>query len=223
MSVIKDVFMVGTEKGGVGKSTFTQNLAVIRASLDRRVAVFDLDGQGTTTKWALRRAEHPELTQIYVERWPREKRLTEEEFADVLGRLVDQYDDVFIDVGGKDSDGFRYGLAVAEKVVAPLIPSPADLDTVPDLHELLGTYTKKIDVRVVLNQADKRKRMTKAMLKQMEAFKDRLPLMKHLVASRESYKFALAQGKGVTELTGEWWDAAAANEMKDTYLGAFGA
>lgn len=217
------VIMVGTEKGGVGKSTYCQNLAVIRVSLDKRVAIFDLDGQGTTTKWALRRADNPDLTQIHVERWPREKRLTEEDFAEVLGRLVDEYDDVFIDVGGKDSDGFRFGLAVADKVIAPLIPSPADLDTVPDLHELLGTFKKKVDVRVVLNQADKRKRMTKSMLKQMGDFKDRLPLMKHLVGARESYKFALAQGKGVTELTGEFWDSNAANEMKDTYLGAFGS
>lgn len=217
------VIMVGTEKGGVGKSTFTQNMSAIRASLDRKVAVFDLDGQGTTTKWNLRRQENLDLPQIHVERWPREQRLTQEKFADLLGRLIDEYDDVFIDVGGKDSDGFRWGLTVADKVIAPLIPSPADLDTVPDLHELLGSFNKKIDIRVVLNQADKRKRMTKSMLKQMAAFNDRLPVMKNLIASRESYKFALAQGKGVAELTGEWWDSNAANEMKDLYLGTFGS
>jgi chromosome partitioning protein len=215
------VIMVGTEKGGVGKSTFTQNLAAIRASLKRTVAVFDLDGQNSTAKWAARRSENPDLPQVYVERWEPRKQITKEQFAEVLERLTDQYQDVFIDVGGKDSDGFRYGLAVAEKVLAPLIPSQMDLDTVPDLHALVGTYKRRIDIRLVLNQADKRKRFTQSMIKKLEAFEDRLPRLSNLVATRETYKFANAQGRAVSELTGRDWDSSAANEMKDLYLGMF--
>jgi chromosome partitioning protein len=215
------VIMVGTEKGGVGKSTFTQNLAAIRASLKRTVAVFDLDGQNSTAKWAARRANDPALPQVHVERWEPRKPITKQEFAEVLDRLTDQYQDVFIDVGGKDSDGFRYGLAVAEKVLAPLIPSQMDLDTVPDLHALVGSYKRQIDIRVVLNQADPRKRFTKSMIKQLEPFEDKLPVLTKLVATRETYKFANAQGRAVSELSGRDWDSAAANEMKDLYLGVF--
>jgi hypothetical protein len=78
-----------------------------------------------------------------------------------------------------------------------------------------------VDIRVVLNQADPKKRMTKAMISEMNAFKDALPLMSKMVANRETYKFAMAQGRGVAELTGSFWDAKAANEMKDLYLGVF--
>jgi chromosome partitioning protein len=213
--------MVGTEKGGVGKSTFTQNLASIRSGQGRRVAVFDLDGQNSTFKWAADRREAGGLPEVHVKRIAKGKKLDEDEFAEELGELTEEYEDVFIDVGGQDSDVFRWGLAVADHVVVPLIPSPADLNTVPDLFDLVGTYTKKIPIQIVLNQADKRKLMTQAMIAQIEPFEHRLPRMKMLVAARESYKFAMAQGRGVAELTGRYWDAAAANEMKDLYLGVF--
>jgi chromosome partitioning protein len=214
------LIMVGVEKGGVGKSTLTQNMAAIRASLERRVAIFDIDNQATSTKWVVRRGENSDLPQIHAERMDPDD-ATVERFAETLARLAEEYDDVFIDVGGKDTGIFRAALVAADKIVVPLIPSIADLDTVPDLADVLGKFTKRVDIRVVLNQADPKKRMTRAMISEMVAFKETLPLMSKMVANRETYKFATAQGKGVAELTGSFWDAKAANEMKDLYLGVF--
>ncbi|MFW6855428.1 division plane positioning ATPase MipZ [Burkholderia gladioli] len=215
--------MVGVEKGGAGKSTLTQNLASIRASLNFRVAVFDLDEQGTTSKWHSRRAEDQTLPQLHLERLKKGAGAQHiQDFGAQLSALADKYDDVFIDVGGKDTDIFRAALATVDTIIAPLLPSPADLDTVPDLVEVISKFKKKLDIRVVLNKADPRKRMTKAMIEGMEQFKDTLPLLPKLVRDRESFKVAMAQGRGVHELTGRDWDADAASEMKDLYLGVFG-
>lgn len=215
--------MVGVEKGGAGKSTLTQNLASIRASLDYRVAVYDLDNQGTTSKWVARRQDDPDLKQVAIERLKEGKGEAHiREFGQQLQRLADTYADVFIDVGGKDTELFRAALATADTIIAPLIPSPADLDTVPDLIDVLGRFQKKLDIRVVLNQADPRKRMTKAMIDGMEKFKDELPMLPKLIGPRECFKLAMAQGKGVCELTGRDFDGTAANEMKDLYLEVFG-
>jgi chromosome partitioning protein len=215
--------MVGVEKGGAGKSTLTQNLASIRASLDYRVVVYDLDNQGTSTKWVARRQDDPGLPQVAVERLKEGKGEAHiKEFGQQLQRLADTYADVFIDVGGKDTELFRAALATADTIIAPLIPSPADLDTVPDLVDVLGRFEKRLDIRVVLNQADPRKRMTKAMITGMQEYKDDLPMLPKLIGYRESFKLAMAQGKGVCELTGRDFDGTAANEMKDLYLGVFG-
>jgi chromosome partitioning protein len=217
------VIMVGVEKGGAGKSTCAQNLSAIRASLNYRVAVFDLDHQGTTTKWVSRRREDESLPQVHLEVLKAGQGAQHiKDFGEQLQRLIDTYDDVFIDVGGKDTEIFRASLATADTIVAPLIPSPADLDTVPDLIEVIGKFTKKLNIKVVLNKADPRKRMTKAMIDSMKEFEHMLPLMKKLIGDRESFKFAMAQGKGVHELAGRDFDANAANEMKDLYLGVFG-
>jgi chromosome partitioning protein len=191
--------------------------------LDYRVVVYDLDNQGTSTKWVARRQDDPGLPQVAVERLKEGKGEAHiKEFGQQLQRLADTYADVFIDVGGKDTELFRAALATADTIIAPLIPSPADLDTVPDLVDVLGRFEKRLDIRVVLNQADPRKRMTKAMITGMQEYKDDLPMLPKLIGYRESFKLAMAQGKGVCELTGRDFDGTAANEMKDLYLGVFG-
>ncbi|MFN3859989.1 MAG: ParA family protein [Roseateles sp.] len=54
--------VVFNQKGGVGKSTITSNLAAIAAAQGRRVLVIDLDCQGNTTRYLLGEAANDERT-----------------------------------------------------------------------------------------------------------------------------------------------------------------
>lgn len=54
--------VVFNQKGGVGKSTITVNLAAIAASRGERVLVIDLDRQGNATRYLIGDAEPPEGT-----------------------------------------------------------------------------------------------------------------------------------------------------------------
>ncbi|MFN3302642.1 MAG: ParA family protein [Roseateles sp.] len=54
--------VVFNQKGGVGKSTITSNLAAIAAAQGRRVLVIDLDCQGNTTRYLLGEAADDERT-----------------------------------------------------------------------------------------------------------------------------------------------------------------
>ncbi|MFG6433492.1 ParA family protein [Roseateles sp. LYH14W] len=54
--------VVFNQKGGVGKSTITSNLAAIAAAQGRRVLVIDLDCQGNTTRYLLGDAADDERT-----------------------------------------------------------------------------------------------------------------------------------------------------------------
>lgn len=54
--------VVFNQKGGVGKSTITVNLAAIAASRGQRVLVVDLDRQGNASRYLLGDAEVPEDT-----------------------------------------------------------------------------------------------------------------------------------------------------------------
>lgn len=53
--------VVFNQKGGVGKSTITSNLAAIAAAAGQRVLVIDLDCQGNTTRYLLGEAADEEL------------------------------------------------------------------------------------------------------------------------------------------------------------------
>jgi chromosome partitioning protein len=225
------VICIGTEKGGTGKSTLTQSISALRVGLNYRVAVVDFDNQGTTALWADTRDEDQGLKSIKLAVPQYNSKVSHADyFAGFITDLAASYDDVFIDVGGKDYDVFRAALVAADKIVVPLEPSPADLNTMPpfaalvdELQKLIG---RKFDVGVVLNKADDSPIMLAGMLEGMGQFKKVVPLMKTQVGNRAAFKRATEEGRGVTELVrvkGKTKpDLAAMNEIKDLYLEIFG-
>jgi chromosome partitioning protein len=217
------VVVFGAEKGGVGKSTLAENSAAVRAEVGYRVVIADFDNQGTCSKWISRRDEDPSLPKIAVRRLPVEKRADVGAFAALIQELADSYDDVFIDVGGQDTAVFRASLAIADRIIVPLTPSPDDLDTVPDLANVVRQFSKPLDIRVVLNMTSGQPIMLRDMKAGMEGFKDVLPLMPKTIGTRVAFKYAKVSGKGVGELKRkDGYDPDAANEIKDFYLGVFG-
>lgn len=217
----------GVEKGGPGKSTICQNLASLRASVGHSVVILDLDQQATSAKWVSRRNEDQSLATVAIARLtPQKGEDSHGALKRQLPALADQYGDVFIDVGGKDTDLLRLALAACDRTIVPLVPSPADLDTVPDFAEVVeaihAARGERRPIQVVLNMSSGSPRMLNEMLEGLDEFKGSLPVMKKRIGTRVSFKRAMSEGKGVHELTGRDFDAAAANEIKDLYLEVFG-
>ncbi|MFM0165670.1 division plane positioning ATPase MipZ [Paraburkholderia sediminicola] len=218
---------IGVEKGGAGKSTVCQNLASVRASLGHSVVILDLDGQATSAKWVSRRNEDETLPAVAIERLaPKKGEGNTAALKRQLPALAEQYTDVFIDVGGKDTDLLRLALAACDRTIVPLVPSPADLDTVPDFADVVeAIHTARGErrpVQVILNMTSGSPRMLNEMLEGMGPFHEALPVMKKRIGTRVAFKRAMSEGKGVHELTGRDFDPAAANEIKDLYLEVFG-
>jgi len=111
------ITVIGSLKGGSGKSTVTFNLAVWLSLAGQKVLAMDLDPQATLTDVADVRAEEGYQPSIQV----RGRRAMAE------GVDFSAYDEVVIDVGTADMDSLKRALVLADKIVIPVPPSQADV------------------------------------------------------------------------------------------------
>jgi chromosome partitioning protein len=110
------ITIVGSLKGGSGKSTVTFNLAVWLAMADVKVLVIDADPQATLSDVIeVRREEGFEP----VLRIADKTALTKD--------LVSKADETLIDVGTSDMAAMHQALQLCDRVLVPVPPSQADI------------------------------------------------------------------------------------------------
>src|SRR6185369_5223437 len=113
------IFVSGGIKGGVGKTTLATNMAILLAARGRDVLLVDADDQETASDFTMVRNQTRaadggagytavKLHGVAVR-------------TDTL-RLAEKYDDVVIDVGGRDSAGQRAALSIADVYAIPFLP-----------------------------------------------------------------------------------------------------
>ena len=123
------VIVLATQKGGSGKSTLARSIAAEMTGRGR-VAMLDLDPQGSLTKWWQRR-EADDLQLVTG--------LTR---ADQIAKAVDTlreqgFDWLIIDTPGARDKATRIALHSADLVLVPVHPSQDDLDAVgPTVAEI---------------------------------------------------------------------------------------
>ena len=124
------IILIGNEKGGVGKSTISVNIA-IKYVLDKKdVILVDTDVQGTTANFvAVRNSNNlPKINCV-------QKR---GDVFDTLKDLATRYDVVLVDAGGHDSVELRSALVAANVVIVPIKASQIDLWAADRMNKLIG-------------------------------------------------------------------------------------
>lgn len=139
------ITIVGSLKGGSGKSTLTFNLAVWLTLAENKVLVVDADPQATLLDVIdVRREEHwtPALQALDC------KALTSEKLR--------QASETLIDVGAADMESMRLALTLCDRVVVPVPPSQADLwSTQRYLHFIAAIERKKpLEIIGFINRGD---------------------------------------------------------------------
>ena len=120
------ILVCGGIKGGVGKTTLATNMAVMRANDGNDVLLVDADDQGTASDFtAIRNEAMAErggagYTSIKLHGAAVRSEVT---------RMAKKYDDIVIDVGGRDTAGQRAALSVATFYVIPFLPGSFDVWT----------------------------------------------------------------------------------------------
>ncbi len=199
-------------KGGTGKTTIATHLAMIYAQKSRDTLLVDADDQGTASLFtALRnqaRASGAGYTIV---------KLSGAQVRTELLRLAPKYEEIVIDVGGRDTASQRAALSVAQVALFPFTPSSFDVWTLQQVGELVAemqAVNPRLQAFSFLNQATpKGKDNAEAASILREEL--RLQFIETFIVSRKAFRRAADSGQCVNEL--KPLDVKAAGEITCLY------
>ena len=182
------VITIAQQKGGAGKTTLVVHLAIAMAQRGLKIALIDIDPQGSLGHW------HK----------IREKRMGEGytglHFSTISGwrvgtevsKLRRAYDVIIIDSPPHVETEARSAIRAADLVIIPVQPSPTDLwATQATINFALS---EKIPVRTVMNRVNPASKL-------LATIKAELPeLANSSLGNRVTFASSLLEGKGVTEI-----------------------
>ncbi|WP_313342345.1 ParA family protein [Stenotrophomonas sp.] len=142
---MKTILVAGS-KGGVGKSTVATHLAAQAALAGKRTVLADADPQGSSTRWAERRAglESAVLPIDATGKNP-------------LKKVPGDTEVLVIDApAGARAGDLQAFLDVADAVVVPVLPSALDIEAIVgflnSLSKVPRVHSRKLPVGLVLNR-----------------------------------------------------------------------
>lgn len=197
------IIVIGGEKGGVGKSTITTNLAVELAYRGAEVIIIDTDPQKTAVNWVDRRNELISSSDNGFKRVSGVSKYGN--IKDIIKDFVYKYDIVLIDGAGRDSQSLRTGLTVADKFYCPIRPSQADLETLPHVCDIVAAakdFNESLISKAVISCAPTNPHINEVKNAQelLADFSEHLGLVNIFIRERKVYRDALLEGKGIVEL-----------------------
>jgi chromosome partitioning protein len=208
------ILVCGGIKGGVGKTTLATSMTVLRAAIGRDVLLVDADEQATATDFTAVRNETlaasggAGYTSI---------KLHGAAVRNEVMKLAPKYDDVVIDVGGRDTAGQRAALLVADVYVVPFLPGSFDvwtLDSVGELVQEAKGFNDKLKAICMINRADAKG----ADNQEAADIAREIPGLDYIDAplgNRKAFRSAASQGLTVTE--SKPTDPKAIKEIKVLY------
>ncbi|MFN8771008.1 MAG: ParA family partition ATPase [Neisseriaceae bacterium] len=185
------VISIVNQKGGVGKSTITINLARAIQRDDASVAVIDCDPQGTTTDWAALNKKHGEFFPVH-----------HYHIKDLPHRLSEfnQYDVVLIDGAPRLEELSVAIIKVSDVILMPVTPSPNDVWASLSFVDLVKERMKvKPDLRAAFI-VNRQKPNTNAINEVRNALSNiEIPVLDNGINDRIAYAKTLGLGVTVFE------------------------
>lgn len=186
------IFGILNQKGGVGKTTLSVNLAACLARTGARVLLIDADPQGSALDWAAARQTAPLFSVVGFPRPTIHKE---------IAQIGQGYDHIIIDGPPRVTDLARSAIMASDIVVIPVQPSPYDIwaaEEVVRLIEEARIYKDSIKSVFVVNRKITNTAIGRDVRDALAAYP--VHVLQASVAQRVVFAEAAAQGQAIFEV-----------------------
>lgn len=186
------IFGVLNQKGGVGKTTLSVNLAACLARTGARVLLIDADPQGSALDWAAARQGEPLFSVVGFPRPTIHKEISQ---------IGQGYDHIIIDGPPRVTDLARSAIMASDIVVIPVQPSPYDIwaaEEVVKLIEEARVYKENIKSFFVVNRKITNTAIGRDVRDALAAYP--VHVLQASLAQRVVFAEAAAQGQAIFEV-----------------------
>ena len=180
------------QKGGVGKTTLSVNLAACLARTGARVLLIDADPQGSSLDWAAARQGEPLFSVVGFPRATIHKE---------IAQLGLGYDHIIIDGPPRVTDLARSAIMASDIVVIPVQPSPYDIWAAEEVVKLITearVYKENIKSVFVVNRKITNTAIGRDVREALAAYP--IHVLDASVAQRVVFAEAAAQGQAIFEI-----------------------
>lgn len=191
------IVLIGSQKGGCGKSTIAVNLCAELAMKNQDTILVDADRQSTAANWIMDRTDKTNLPKVHcIQKY--------ENIRDTLIDLGNRYKYVIVDSAGRDSRELRTGMTTSNIFLVPFRPSQPDLDTLLNLREIViqaRDFNPDLIIYGVITMASTNPVVNETS-EAMDFFRDypEFHLLSTVIMDRKIYRDAMSEGMGVVEM-----------------------
>lgn len=184
------IYTVAQQKGGAGKTTLAAHLAIAWSEVDLRVAVVDIDPQGSLTRWFQTRQEAMDgnvgLQHVQINGWRTQREVE---------RLAQDNDIVVIDSPPHAETEARIAVRSANLVIVPVQPSPMDMWATQPTLDL--ARSESVPVLLVINRVPPRAKLADDLIERIKGMG--ADVAQTQIGNRVQFAAALFEGRSVTE------------------------